>query len=100
MGGDDHPASVEDLAQAVTEEATERAVAADALAGDVDPTDRADGIADRDAIREETGAVVDEIRSPDGDGACPHCDLVLPESGPSLCPRCGAPRRFRRFRLA
>lgn len=42
-------------------------------------------------VRETTDDAVEEITSPDGDGRCPHCGLVLPENGPLMCPRCGAP---------
>jgi HEAT repeat protein len=43
------------------------------------------------SIRDGTDAVVEEMNAPDGE-ACPHCGLDLPESGPPMCPRCGAPR--------
>lgn len=45
-----------------------------------------------DGVRRTTNAAVEEITSPAGDGECPHCGLVLPENGPPMCPRCGAPR--------
>lgn len=43
-------------------------------------------------LRRTTTAAVEEITSPDADGACPHCGLALPEDGPQMCPRCGVPR--------
>jgi rubrerythrin len=43
-------------------------------------------------VRETTDDAVDAIQSPDADGDCPHCGLALPESGPPMCPQCGAPR--------
>lgn len=49
------------------------------------------GIASTDAIRTRTTDIVEEIRTPESDGACPHCGLSLPESGPPLCPGCGTP---------
>lgn len=42
------------------------------------------------SLRESTEAAVEAMTTPDGD-ACPHCGLALPESGPPMCPRCGAP---------
>jgi len=45
-----------------------------------------------DSVRRSTEAAVDELTSPDADGECPHCGLELPEQGPPMCPRCGAPR--------
>jgi HEAT repeat protein len=45
-----------------------------------------------DGIRESTESAVDELTSPDVEGECPHCGLELPEQGPPMCPRCGAPR--------
>lgn len=44
-----------------------------------------------EGVRETTDDAVDGIASPDGDHQCPHCGLDLPEAGPPLCPRCGAP---------
>ncbi|UOO94666.1 HEAT repeat domain-containing protein [Halococcus dombrowskii] len=44
-----------------------------------------------DSVRDGTGEIVAEITSLDADGECPHCGLELPESGPPVCPRCGAP---------
>ncbi|ELY98738.1 HEAT repeat domain-containing protein [Natrialba aegyptia] len=44
-----------------------------------------------ESIRERTDEIATEITAPDG-GVCPHCGLALPESGPPLCPQCGAPR--------
>ncbi len=48
-------------------------------------------IATVDGIRRTTADVVEEITSPEGEGECPHCELQLPENGPPMCPRCGAP---------
>jgi HEAT repeat protein len=45
-----------------------------------------------ESIRHGTDEIVEAINSPDGDGACPHCGLELPEAGPPMCPRCSAPR--------
>jgi HEAT repeat protein len=42
------------------------------------------------SIRRETDEIVAAITSPD-EGECPHCGLALPEGGPPMCPRCGAP---------
>jgi HEAT repeat protein len=56
-----------------------------------EPDDGPTGIAGRDAIRTQTTDIVEEIRTPEDDGGCPHCGLSLPESGPPLCPSCGTP---------
>ncbi|NLV15293.1 HEAT repeat domain-containing protein [Haloarcula argentinensis] len=56
-----------------------------------EPAEGFAGIAARDAIRTQTADIVSEIRTPEGDGRCPHCGLSLPESGPPLCPGCGTP---------
>ncbi|MDQ2074400.1 hypothetical protein RBH20_17820 [Haloarcula sp. H-GB4] len=56
-----------------------------------EPADGFTGIGTRDAIRTQTADIVSEIRTPEGDGGCPHCGLSLPESGPPLCPGCGTP---------
>ncbi|MFC5369164.1 HEAT repeat domain-containing protein [Salinirubrum litoreum] len=50
-----------------------------------------DGVGTRESIREATEEVVEEMTTPDG-SACPHCGFDLPESGPPMCPGCGAPR--------
>jgi hypothetical protein len=50
-----------------------------------------DGVGTIESIREATEEVVEAMTAPDG-SACPHCGLDLPESGPPMCPRCGAPR--------
>jgi len=42
------------------------------------------------SMREGTEAVVEAMRTPDG-AECPHCGLSLPDGGPPMCPRCGAP---------
>jgi len=53
------------------------------------PAETPDEVGSVEAIRRTTGEVVEEITSPDGE--CPHCGLGLPENGPPMCPRCGAP---------
>jgi hypothetical protein len=55
------------------------------------PVDGTGGIGTLDSLRSGTEAVVDAMTTPDGD-ECPHCRLAVPESGPPMCPRCGAPR--------
>ena len=45
-----------------------------------------------ESVRETTEAATEDLTTPDADGECPHCGLVLPEQGPPMCPRCGAPR--------
>ncbi|EMA40120.1 HEAT repeat domain-containing protein [Halococcus hamelinensis] len=42
------------------------------------------------AVRGTTEAAVAAIRAPDGE--CRNCGVALPEPGPPICPRCGAPR--------
>ena len=49
------------------------------------------GVGTIESVRERTDDVVEEMMSAD-DGECPHCGLELSESGPPMCPRCGAPR--------
>lgn len=64
------------------------------LRGQVDDTEsesRPDGVGMINSVRAETDAVVREMKSA-GDGECPHCGVDLAESGPPMCPRCGAPR--------
>lgn len=63
--------------------------AADARSNENDDLECSDGVGTVETIREETDDIVAEITSPDG--ACPRCGLALPESGPPMCPRCGAP---------
>ena len=53
--------------------------------------DSSDGISTVEAIRGTTQDIVEDITAPDADDACPHCGLALPENGPPMCPRCGAP---------
>ena len=53
--------------------------------------DSSDGISTVEAIRGTTQDIVEHITAPDADDACPHCGLALPENGPPMCPRCGAP---------
>jgi hypothetical protein len=45
-----------------------------------------------DGMRQTTGDALEAITTPDDDGECRHCGLALPEGGPPMCPRCGAPR--------
>jgi HEAT repeat protein len=54
--------------------------------------DRYEGVGTVESIRRGTDEIVEAITSPDGDEACPHCGLELPDAGPPTCPRCGAPR--------
>jgi HEAT repeat protein len=54
-------------------------------------TGRDEEIGDVAAIRRMTADIVDDITAPAGDHECPQCGLALPESGPPMCPRCGAP---------
>lgn len=51
-----------------------------------------DGLGTVESVRRGTDDVAEEIRSPDGDRACPQCGLDLPAGGPPMCPRCGVPR--------
>ena len=53
--------------------------------------DSSDGISTVEAIRGTTQEIVEDITAPDTDDTCPHCGLALPENGPPMCPRCGAP---------
>ena len=53
--------------------------------------DSSDGISTVEAIHGTTQKIVEDITAPDADDACPHCGFALPESGPPMCPRCGAP---------
>jgi len=50
-----------------------------------------DGVGTIESVRAGTDDVVAEMTTPD-EGECPHCGLALAESGPPMCPRCGAPR--------
>jgi len=50
-----------------------------------------DDVATIESVRAGTDDVVAEMTTPD-EGECPHCGLALSESGPPMCPRCGAPR--------
>lgn len=43
------------------------------------------------SVRGTTDDIVEEIATPDTEGECPHCGLGLPDTGPLMCPRCGAP---------
>jgi HEAT repeat protein len=51
-----------------------------------------DGLGTIESIRGGTDDVVEKITTPDGGGECQRCGLALPEGGPPMCPRCGAPR--------
>ena len=44
-----------------------------------------------ESVRASTDDAVEEIITPNG-AECSHCGLALPEEGPPMCPRCGAPR--------
>jgi len=48
------------------------------------------GVGTLTSIREGTETVVKAILTPDAE-ECPHCGLELPDGGPPMCPRCGAP---------
>jgi len=50
-----------------------------------------DGVATVESVRAGTDDVVAEMTTSDG-GECPHCGFAVAESGPPMCPRCGAPR--------
>jgi len=50
-----------------------------------------DDVATIESVRAGTDDVVAEMTTPD-EGECPHCGFALAESGPPMCPRCGAPR--------
>lgn len=45
-----------------------------------------------DSIRNSIEDGAERIRSPDSDDKCLHCGLSVPDSGPPMCPRCGAPQ--------
>ncbi|WP_436932367.1 HEAT repeat domain-containing protein [Halosimplex halobium] len=70
------------------------------LDGDASPADdpASEGATDEpalgtlDSLRASTERAVEAMRSPDTDGECPHCGLALPDQGPPMCPRCGAPQ--------
>jgi HEAT repeat protein len=53
--------------------------------------DSADGIGAVESVHGTTQGIVENITAPDADDECPHCGLALPEDGPPMCPRCGAP---------
>lgn len=40
-------------------------------------------------LHRTTVDAAEEVTAPDGE--CPNCGLALPEAGPPMCPRCGAP---------
>ncbi|WP_089819468.1 HEAT repeat domain-containing protein [Halomicrobium zhouii] len=66
--------------------------AARAVKGEEAPSGRVADVGSPEAIREQTEEIAEAIAAPDADGECPHCGLALPEPGPPMCPRCGAPR--------
>ncbi|WP_323740454.1 hypothetical protein [Halegenticoccus tardaugens] len=93
-GPDDATVSADDMSDADEEEsfvADRLRFARNAFAEESPEALRPDEIGTIDAIRGTTDEVVTEITSPGGDGDCPHCGLSLPENGPPMCPRCGAP---------
>ena len=53
--------------------------------------DAADGIGTVESVRGTTQGIIEDITAPGANNECPHCGLALPESGPPMCPRCGAP---------
>jgi len=85
---------LDDLADDDEEFVADRA--AFALAATADDTaegfDEFDSTGSLDSIRASTEPAVEAMTTPDADGECPHCGLELPEQGPPMCPRCGAPR--------
>lgn len=50
-----------------------------------------DGVGTIESVRTGTDDVVEEMNA-SADGVCSHCGLVLSETGPPMCPQCGAPR--------
>lgn len=62
-----------------------------ALGVDASRDERAGDPGTVDGIRATTGDAVAAITTPNADGECRHCGLALPENGPPMCPRCGAP---------
>ncbi|GGM61414.1 hypothetical protein J2752_001397 [Halarchaeum rubridurum] len=56
--------------------------------GDADAGD-ADDVGTVAGLDRTTADAVAAITEPDGE--CPNCGLALPEAGPPMCPRCGAP---------
>jgi HEAT repeat protein len=64
--------------------------ALDSTGGSDTAADASGTVGTRDGVRSTTAEAVETITSPDG-GECPHCGLALPEGGPPMCPRCGAP---------
>lgn len=55
------------------------------------PEEVPDAVGTLAGIRETTADVAGDVASPDGE-ECPGCGLELPDAGPPMCPRCGAPR--------
>ena len=53
--------------------------------------DAADGIGTVGSVRGTTQGIIEDITAPGANNECPHCGFTLPESGPPMCPRCGAP---------
>ncbi|MBP2249788.1 hypothetical protein J2754_000085 [Halarchaeum solikamskense] len=56
--------------------------------GDADASD-ADDLGSIDGLRRTTADAAESIAAPDSE--CPNCGLALPDAGPPMCPRCGAP---------
>ncbi|ELY89007.1 HEAT repeat domain-containing protein [Natrinema altunense] len=79
-GDDDPPAFLTDRVRFLRESLSDDAESVEALTG----------LGTVESIRDGTDDVVEAITSPDG-AECQHCGLDLPESGPPMCPRCGAP---------
>ncbi|GGL65049.1 HEAT repeat domain-containing protein [Halocalculus aciditolerans] len=65
--------------------------AAFALNADAGGAGEAGGVGTVAGVRETTAAAVEAMTAPDDEHACQHCGLALPERGPPVCPRCGAP---------
>ncbi|WP_161625229.1 hydrogenase maturation nickel metallochaperone HypA [Halosimplex carlsbadense] len=45
-----------------------------------------------ESVHASTERAVEAVTTPGADGECPQCGLEVPEQGPPMCPRCGAPR--------
>jgi hypothetical protein len=86
-------ATLDDVCEDEAEFASDRAQFALASIEDgTTASDEADDIGTLDGMRQTTGDALEAITTPDADGECRHCGLTLPEGGPPMCPRCGAPR--------
>ncbi|WP_049901484.1 HEAT repeat domain-containing protein [Natrinema sp. J7-1] len=60
------------------------------LADDEESEGTRTGLGTVESIRDGLDDIVEAITSPDS-AECQHCGLDLPEGGPPMCPRCGAP---------